>query len=202
MKNKKGFTLVELLAVIVILGILLLVAVPAVSTIIGRSKFNADKNEAIMFLKAIEACTVVESSGTSVCSSTDAMRYMDKTSSKMYAYTNNASASISSNGKIKPGEFVFMGSNGFIFWRGNAQTDSSKQNLSTKPVYSKNQNVDKVWNTSVYFQSWNCADPGSASCNSSSGYNTSFTQICQHFGILDPDINTLKANSAGIYYFG
>lgn len=30
MKNKKGFTLVELLAVIVILGVLLMIAVPAV----------------------------------------------------------------------------------------------------------------------------------------------------------------------------
>lgn len=38
MKNKKGFTLVELLAVIIILGVLLIIAVPKVSQYITNSK--------------------------------------------------------------------------------------------------------------------------------------------------------------------
>lgn len=41
MSNRKGFTLVELLAVVVILSIILLIAVPSVSRIISKSKDNA-----------------------------------------------------------------------------------------------------------------------------------------------------------------
>ena len=39
--NKKGFTLVELLAVITILGVILMVATPNVSKILRKSRINA-----------------------------------------------------------------------------------------------------------------------------------------------------------------
>ncbi len=45
MKKSKGFTLVELLAVIVILAILVLVATPAVTSIMQKSQKNSFKNE-------------------------------------------------------------------------------------------------------------------------------------------------------------
>lgn len=38
MKNKKGFTLVEVLVVVVILGLILLIAIPSVSKYINQSK--------------------------------------------------------------------------------------------------------------------------------------------------------------------
>jgi len=41
-KNQKGLTLIELLAVIVVLGIIAAIAVPSVSSIIRQSKLNAD----------------------------------------------------------------------------------------------------------------------------------------------------------------
>ncbi len=47
MKKSKGFTLVELLAVIVILAILVLVATPAVTSIMQKSQKNAFKNEVL-----------------------------------------------------------------------------------------------------------------------------------------------------------
>ena len=42
-KKEKGFTLVELLAVIVILGIILAIAIPAVGNVIKNSEDKADK---------------------------------------------------------------------------------------------------------------------------------------------------------------
>ena len=52
MKNKTGFTLVELLAVIVILGVLLLIAVPAVTNIIDNTKKKAFITDCKAYLQA------------------------------------------------------------------------------------------------------------------------------------------------------
>ena len=41
LKNRKGVTLVELLAVIVIMGIIAAIAVPAIGSLIENSKKNA-----------------------------------------------------------------------------------------------------------------------------------------------------------------
>lgn len=64
--NKKGFTLVELLAVIVILGVLLLIAVPAVQNIIKSSKRKAFDSAIKLTIENIEtlASTAVDSSIT------------------------------------------------------------------------------------------------------------------------------------------
>lgn len=43
MKNKNGFTLMELLGVIVILGLLVAISVPAVTKILNKNKINAIK---------------------------------------------------------------------------------------------------------------------------------------------------------------
>ena len=66
--NKKGFTLVELLAVIVILGVLLLIAVPAVNNIINTSKRNAFEKQAMLALENVETMISVNSDKiTSAC---------------------------------------------------------------------------------------------------------------------------------------
>jgi len=41
-KNQKGLTLIELLAVIVVLGIIAAIAVPSITGVINKSKINAD----------------------------------------------------------------------------------------------------------------------------------------------------------------
>ena len=51
---KKGFTLVELLAVIVILAIILAIAIPAITGLIKKTTINAMESDAKMVLKAIE----------------------------------------------------------------------------------------------------------------------------------------------------
>lgn len=52
MKNEKGLTLVELLAVIVILGIIAAIAVPSIGNIIENSRIKAVKADALNVLSA------------------------------------------------------------------------------------------------------------------------------------------------------
>lgn len=51
-KNEKGLTLIELLAVIVILAIVSAIAIPAIGNIIDNSKYNAVKADAINVINA------------------------------------------------------------------------------------------------------------------------------------------------------
>jgi prepilin-type N-terminal cleavage/methylation domain-containing protein len=53
-KRKKGFTLVELLAVIVILGIILAIAVPSITGLIANQRRNAFEANVKMIIKGIE----------------------------------------------------------------------------------------------------------------------------------------------------
>ena len=52
--KKQGFTLVELLAVIVILAIILLIAVPSIMGVVNRAKKDAFKNDLISVIKATQ----------------------------------------------------------------------------------------------------------------------------------------------------
>lgn len=69
-KNKKGFTLVELLAVIVILGVLLMIAVPAIQNVINKSKKNSFESQAKLIIENVEtmlSATEIEKKPTSTC---------------------------------------------------------------------------------------------------------------------------------------
>ncbi len=65
-KNEKGLTLIELLAVIVILAIISAIAVPAIGNIIENSRYNAVKADAINVLNAANLYFTDEPNETSV----------------------------------------------------------------------------------------------------------------------------------------
>ena len=64
--NKKGFTLVELLAVIVILAIILAIAVPSITGILNSAKRSAFEADVKLIIKGIEYKMLEKDAGTIV----------------------------------------------------------------------------------------------------------------------------------------
>lgn len=60
MNKEEGFTLVELLAVIVILGIIVAIAIPAVSNVIDRADSDAEEAEEALIIDAARIYFVTE----------------------------------------------------------------------------------------------------------------------------------------------
>ena len=58
--NKKGLTLIELLAVIVILALILLIGVPKINDLLRKSKLNALRDSALLILKEAEREYIVQ----------------------------------------------------------------------------------------------------------------------------------------------
>ena len=64
--NKKVFTLVELLAVIVILGVLLMIAVPAIQNVIRNSRKKSFESAAKLALENVETMASAERTGNTL----------------------------------------------------------------------------------------------------------------------------------------
>lgn len=55
MNNRKGFTLVEVIAVVVILGVILMIAVPSITGLSNRSKEKRMIEDAKMFITLVQS---------------------------------------------------------------------------------------------------------------------------------------------------
>ncbi|PKR76942.1 pilus assembly protein [Halalkalibacillus sediminis] len=76
-KNQKGVTLVELLAVIIILGIIALIAVPAIASVIDDSRVDSINASAINYINAAELYKVTND-GSLPSSETDLADYINE----------------------------------------------------------------------------------------------------------------------------
>ncbi len=84
LKNKKGVTLAELLAVITIMGIIAAIAIPAIGNVISNSRVGAAESDAVALYEAARVQCTVE-----VCSAaiTDLGDYIDGSVGGTYSIT-------------------------------------------------------------------------------------------------------------------
>lgn len=72
LKNQKGLTLVELLAVIVILGVIAAIAVPTIGGLVNDTKTKADKATETIIMDAAERyLTIVDPDGNGILDNGD-----------------------------------------------------------------------------------------------------------------------------------
>lgn len=96
LKNQRGLTLIELLAVIVILGIIAAIAVPAIGNVIDKTKDKAIVSEAIQIINGAKIAKV-ETPGKESFTQAELEGYVDNVDLKNVA-ENGFTVSIDNKG--------------------------------------------------------------------------------------------------------
>ncbi|WP_370223401.1 type II secretion system protein [Cytobacillus sp.] len=86
LKNQKGLTLIELLAVIVILGIIAAIAVPSIGGLINKTKDDAKVAEAVQIVNAAKLYITTNPSAQDLTHD-DLKSYLEKVKDKDYVVT-------------------------------------------------------------------------------------------------------------------
>ncbi|MEK3807773.1 prepilin-type N-terminal cleavage/methylation domain-containing protein [Bacillus sp. FSL H8-0547] len=93
LKNERGLTLIELLAVVVILGIIAAIAVPAIGNVIANSKDDAALTEASQIIDAAKLYVASEPTPTypqtleKTSTKNDLSKYLDRSSNFVLTVT-------------------------------------------------------------------------------------------------------------------
>ncbi|MED4037469.1 prepilin-type N-terminal cleavage/methylation domain-containing protein [Niallia taxi] len=97
-KNEKGLTLIELLAVIVILGIIAAIAIPSIANIIHKSREDAVKADAIQIINSAKMYIAGEGSKDTI-TKTDLDSYLNDVST-FSAFTVNVTTNATSKDTV------------------------------------------------------------------------------------------------------
>lgn len=152
LKNQKGLTLIELLAVIVILAIVSAIAIPSIGNIIENSRYNAVKADAI---NVINAATLYYTDNPEGENTTGTDTVGNTTSSITVAQLKTAKY-LDTSGKIPSGASVAIGNpkalsttEGVPFANGktvtftNATIDGINNNSTKGSSITGNETIDK-----------------------------------------------------------
>ncbi|WP_336989548.1 prepilin-type N-terminal cleavage/methylation domain-containing protein [Bacillus infantis] len=86
LKNEKGLTLIELLAVIVILGIIAAIAIPSIGGLINKTKNDAKVAEAVQIISASKTFTATNPTAGSL-DYDDLKSYLDNVKDETFTVT-------------------------------------------------------------------------------------------------------------------
>lgn len=103
LKNKKGFTLVELLAVIVVLAIIILIAMPSVMSAMDKARRNALITEANEITKIATTAYADDSMGTGITKVCYNLKYLSDNGyldKNLSDYTGQVGVEVDANGKV------------------------------------------------------------------------------------------------------
>ncbi|WP_044339503.1 type IV pilin protein [Rossellomorea aquimaris] len=128
LKNERGLTLVELLAVIVILGIIAAIAVPSIGNIIEKSRADAVKAEGIQVLNAAKLYVSSESiPEDKTLEATDLEDYLEENDDIMesgYSVTVNDDNTLTLNGTGTKGSVTIKFANASVRDINDAKRDA------------------------------------------------------------------------------
>lgn len=143
-KNKKGFTLVELLAVIVVLAIIILIAMPSVMSAMDKARRNALVTEATEITKIAQTAYADDSMGTGITAICYNFYYLVKEGyldKKMDGYSGAVYLSIDAKGKVHSKIAI---SNGVYGYYGDPKNMVSSKLESIPEVENNCKNIPDV----------------------------------------------------------